>query len=247
MEKKEQKSPTPNICSSGVIVDYRTNSDTVKELKRLGFTVYFTKHIDTLYKEVAGHSDMQIHFVNNKGICEPTVYEYYSSLFRNVEIKCGTARLTNKYPNDIAYNVCNIGNFVVCKEKYTATEILSEYQTLNKKILNANQGYAKCSICTVNDESAITADNGMYQLLKKNDVNVLKITEGYIKLYDMNGFIGGASGLLSDSLIAFNGDIKKHPDYKNIRDFCNNVHVDVVSLNNVELQDIGSILKIPSL
>ena len=60
----------------------------------------------------------------------------------------------------------------------------------------------------------------------------------------MNGFIGGASGLLEKNLLAFNGDIKMHHDSEIIIDFCKNVHVDTICLNSGKLKDIGSILRI---
>lgn len=58
----------------------------------------------------------------------------------------------------------------------------------------------------------------------------------------MNGFIGGASGLINKNLLCFNGDIKTHPDYENINSFCKNVGVEVYSLNKGMLKDIGSII-----
>ena len=35
---------------------------------------------------------------------------------------------------------------------------------------------------------------------KENNLNVLKIKDGYINLYNMKGFIGGASGLINNTL-----------------------------------------------
>lgn len=226
-----------------VLIDYRTSEDTVTELNRLGCSVYKTKKVNTLYEEVSGHADMQIHFINSKAICAPEVYDYYKSLNLNgIELIRGSKPLKSTYPDDVAYNVCNIGKYVISRPLCTAIEISSEYLSLKKEFLNARQGYAKCSICVVNDNSAITADNGMYKLLKENNLNVLKIKEGYINLYNMKGFIGGASGLINNTL-CFNGNLKTHPDYENIKSFCNNVGIDVYSLNNGPLTDIGTIMQ----
>lgn len=231
-----------NICSKWVIVDYRTSKTTINELKNLGFKVVPTRPVKSLYNEVSGHSDMQIHIINNKAICEPSVYDYYKDKLNDVNVISGDKALTSKYPYDIAYNTCSIGKYAICKVQYTAKEIVSEYLSLKREILNAKQGYAKCSICVVNNESAITADEGMYKVLKEKNLNVLKIEPGCIKLYNMTGFIGGASGLLQKDLLAFNGEINTHPDSDKIVNFCKNVGVDIVSLNNDILTDIGSIL-----
>ena len=71
--------------------------------------------------------------------------------------------------------------------------------------------------------------------------NILK-KKGFIELYNMEGFIGGASGLIDNKTLCFNGNIKTHPDAENIKSFCKNAGVDVISLNNGNLKDIGSIL-----
>lgn len=226
-----------------VLVDFRTNNETINELNRIGYSVYKTTSVDSLYEEVKGHADMQIHFINSKAFCAPEVYDYYNELdLIGINLIKGSQPLKETYPDDVLYNVCNIGKYVISRPLCTAIEIFSEYRSLKKEFLNARQGYAKCSICVVNENSAITADDGMYNLLKRNNINVLKINDGYVSLYNMKGFIGGASGLINN-ILYFNGDIKTHPDYENIKSFCNNVGVDIYSLNNEPLIDIGTIMQ----
>lgn len=226
-----------------IITDYRTSPEAVSELNRLGYEVVLTKPLPGLYREIQGHADIQLHAFNGKVFCAPEVYGYYRDILREVEVICGAANLSMKYPYDIAYNVCRIGGYAICRKRFTDEAIISEYEAAGRKILNTRQGYAKCSICVVNNESAITADEGVYRLLRENGIHVLKIRQGYIRLYDMQGFIGGASGLLEKNILAFNGDIKTHPDCDRITDFCRSCGVEVVSLAKGELQDIGSIMR----
>lgn len=227
-----------------IITDYRTSTETIAELEKLGFSVVKTIPIQALYNEVNGHGDMQIHVINDMAVCEPTVYKYYKSSLKNIHIVCGSVLLNGKYPNDIAYNTCQIGEYAICKISNTAKEILEKYRQFNYKIINTKQGYTKCSICVVDKYSAITSDAGLYKLLTKIGLNILKIEPGYINLGSMEGFIGGASGLLNANLLAFNGNISSHPDYKNIKSFCKNCGVDIISLNNNQLTDIGSLIVI---
>ena len=58
------------------------------------------------------------------------------------------------------------------------------------------------------------------------------------------GFIGGASGLFDEGMLVFNGNIKTHPDYNNIKYFCTNHHVNIYSLHDGELEDIGSVIQL---
>ncbi|MCH5212850.1 MAG: hypothetical protein J1G06_07535 [Oscillospiraceae bacterium] len=221
-----------------VIIDYRTSEKAVSALYRLGCEVIKTIPIDRVYPEIDGHPDIQLHIVNNKVICAPQVYEYYKQMIPEYQVIRGSAELCSKYPYDIAYNVCRIGKYAVCNMKNTAKEIIAEYDN----ILNTKQGYAKCSICVVSDNAVITADEGIYRLLKSNDIDALKIAPGNIDLYGMQGFIGGASGLLKPNLLTFNGNLHEHPDSDRIKKFCSSHGVEVACLHSDRLTDIGSIL-----
>lgn len=226
-----------------VVIDYRTDKNTVSALEKLGYEAVPTMPVKALYEEVRGHADMQLHIVNGKAVCAPEVYEYYKERL-SIPVICGSVPIGGKYPYDIAYNTCSIGNFAICMSSHTAPEILAEHRAAEHEIIDAKQGYAKCSICVVNGTSAITADNGMYMLLTKHGLNVLKIDSGDIELYDMDGFIGGASGLLEDGILAFNGDIHTHRSGGSIIEFCRNAGVKPVCLNTCRLADIGTIIRI---
>ncbi len=226
------------------VVDYRTSEVTVKELEGFGLKVIPTQPVDKLYEAVRGHADMQLHFANGKAVCAPEVYEYYKYHMPGCELIRGTAEIGAAYPQDIAYNTCFTGKYAICRRAYTAPEIISEYEYSHIPIIDTKQGYAKCSICVVNSDSVITADEGIHRLLTKLELNVLKISSGNIELHGMEGFIGGASGLIQPGLLAFNGDLRTHPDCDNITDFCRNTGVETISLNNGILTDIGSILRL---
>lgn len=224
------------------IIDYRSDKTIKNELEKLGFKTVYTLPVEKLYNEVKGHADMQLHIINGKAICAPEVYEYYRENLYGLDIVKGSYQIGEKYPYDTAYNTCGFGDFAVCRKKSTAPEILEEYDRLGKVILNTRQGYAKCSICIVNEYSLITADEGIYRLLKANNLNVLKIQPGFVELYNMSGFIGGASGLISNDILAFCGSLTNHPDGLSIRSFCKDLKIDVIELNSGNLKDIGSII-----
>lgn len=228
--------------TKSVIIDYRTDREAVERLNALGLRTILTKPIAELYPEIEGHADIQAHAAFGKIICAPQMYEYYRSQFPDNEVICGGTKLKAKYPYDIAYNACRVGECLICNEKYTDSVLLNEYKKHGYKILNTKQGYSKCSICVVNESAAITADNGICRLLCENGIDTLKITPGHISLYGMDGFIGGASGLLGENRLAFNGSISFHPDSDIIRSFCAKHGVEIIELSEKLLTDIGSIL-----
>ena len=234
----------PNKRSSGVLVDYRISEESVNELNSLGINVYKTKSVKALYNAVQGHADMQIHHAGgNRFIAAPEVYEYYKSVLPDTDIIKGSNELISKYPGDICYNAAAFGDYLICNAAYTAKEILSEYCSTKRTVLNVKQGYAKCSVCVINKDAIITSDKSIAKAAIQHEIDVLQIEPGYINLKDMSyGFIGGAAGLLAPDILSVNGDIKTHINYKNIISFCKNYNVEVISLKKGEIEDIGSII-----
>ena len=145
------------------------------------------------------------------------------------------------YPNDAQLNILTVGNYIICNPKTASKEIVS-YLTnkLNLKLISVKQGYARCSTAAVGN-GLITADKGIYSAAVKNQIPVLKIREDYIKLPGYKtGFIGGAMVTIDKSTIAFTGNINNHPDADEIISFANDMGVEIISLTDGELIDIGS-------
>lgn len=227
-------------CSK-VVIDYRTSDFTVNTLQELGFEVVFTKRNYNIYTAIDGHADVGLCKIGESFfVASPENYDYYKKQLPDSKVLKGFSNIGAKYPENIRYNASVIGEYIIHNTQFTDSKIL-EYFATDKRI-NVKQGYSKCSICIVNNTACITADPGIYKILNRS-IDVLKIREGFVDLSGMNyGFIGGASGLLKKDLLGFNGDIKKHPDYNSIHDFCRNHNVDIISLNNGTLSDIGSII-----
>lgn len=227
------------------IVDVRADEKAVYNLENAGLHIIPTMILGNLYDAVASHADMQIHYLGkNRFICAPETFEHYKNLLPKefILIK-GSKCIGSKYPYDIPYNVAALNDFVICNTRYTAIEILSEYKHIGKDILNVRQGYSKCSTAVIAGNAIITADAGIYKKAIDNKIDALKINEGYIELHGMSyGFIGGATGLIDKHTLAVNGDIKKYPDAKNIEVFCQCHNIELLSLNNGILKDIGSII-----
>lgn len=227
------------------VVDCRADDKTVYNLENYGLHLIPTVKIDTLYDAIATHADVQIHYLGgNRFVCAPEVFDYYRNrLSDEVRLIKGSLGLKAEYPYDIGYNVTALDKFAICNSRYTATEILLEYRCASKEILNVKQGYSKCSVCVVNGNAIITADTGIAKTAAKHNIDVLKINSGYIKLRNMNyGFIGGATGLINENVLAVNGDIKTHHDADLITQFCKKHNVELYPLKDGALTDIGTVI-----
>lgn len=227
------------------IVDCRADDKTVYSLENYGLKVIPTIKIDGLYDAIATHTDIQIHYIGeNKFVCAPECFDYYKSqLNDDFTLIKGSLEIKSQYPYDIGYNVTSLDKFVICNSRFTAIEILSEYKSMSKEILNVKQGYSKCSVCVVNSNSVITADSGIAKTSFEHEIDVLKIKQGHIELRSLEyGFIGGATGLIDKNVLAVNGDIKTHPDAEEIISFCKNRNVELYPLKDGLLTDIGTII-----
>lgn len=228
-----------------IIADCRADDETIKSLQKTGHTVVPTVKLDCVYDAIASHADIQIHYLgNNRFVCAPEAYEHYKKhLPDGFTLIKGSKPLGSKYPADIPYNAAATQNTLICNSRSTAIEILREYSCSKRNILNVAQGYAKCSTCIVSGNAIITADTGIANAAKSNGIDVLKISEGHIELRKMNyGFIGGASGLIENNVLAFNGELSTHPDGEEIKSFCKRHCVNIKELKSGSVTDIGSII-----
>ena len=228
-----------------VAVDFRTDEKSIKTLEEIGAEIIKTPRLASVYNAICGHADIMLHILSgNDIVCEPTVYRYFKKRICNV--KCGKTAVKGTYPFDIAYNAARVGNNLLCMEKHTDEVILNYCAEHGINIINTKQGYAKCSVCAVAENALITSDKNIADCAEKNGIDVLITNDSDIILEDFShGFIGGAAGLLSGSLLAINGNIEMHRDCKRIIDFCSGYNVKVISLNDGPVTDIGSIICIP--
>jgi len=217
-------------------------SDSRDTLQSMGFEVYNSFNNINVSTPVSKHVDMQLVYLgNNQYLCAPECYDYYSELAKIIGFNLikGETYLSSNYPCDIAYNIIVTEKYAVHNFKHTDSKLA---QCIKDKIrINVSQGYTACSACRVTDSAFITADSGIFKALEKYDVDVLKISQTGVLLpgYD-TGFFGGATFKISPNLLAVNGNIKTHPDCDKIISFCQKNNVDVLSLSDNPIMDIGS-------
>ncbi len=240
---------TPNFPDAKVkmaIIDYRADKDILRSLSDLGVDVIKTTGCDELYNSIKGHPDILMHHIGGKIIVlAPNVYDVLAPnlIKKGFAVTKGDAWLHRNYPNNIAYNILRIGEYAFHNLKYTDRQIRILYENMNIKLHHVNQGYTKCSVALVNEKAVITSDIKIAQKLEKCNIESLLIRPGGIELEDLDyGFIGGASGLISNTEIAFTGSIYELRDYKRILKFLDEKGVSVKILSSKKIIDIGSII-----
>lgn len=212
-----------------LIIDSRIREEEAQYLSKY-FNIIKLALSDDVYEEISGHSDIFYCKINNKIITAP------NSTFKEKQFSLGKSPVGRKYPNDVLYNICQIGENII-GSKYVD-------KSIRPNIL-VKQGYVKCSICITSDNSCITTDRGIEKRLKEEKIDVLYIEEDNIKLLkkdksisNMKGFIGGATLIYNNKFILF-GDSNKLLNKNKILEHLKKYKLELVDFKGLDVYDYG--------
>lgn len=219
-------------------------------IKSLGINALFMPDNPYVDPRLSGHADLSVlPLGGDRLLLAP--YLKGSSFSRQLEdrgfdIQFADIEQSALYPNDAQMNVCILGNKVIYNPQ-TGSDAIVKYLTIGNGAIqvSSRQGYSRCSVCVVNDNAIITADEGICRSAKAHGIDVLKIRPGYIDLPGFDyGFIGGASFKLSDTKLAFTGGLDKHPDAERIIEFASLHNINIVYITDNPAFDIGGAVPI---
>ncbi len=192
---------------------------------------------------LSGHADLSLLYLGEKRfLAAPYLRNLTGFIEKMDEIGADLSFIEQQgrgYPQEAGLNICICGDRLICNPKTADNSAISALKNL--KMIPVKQGYSRCAVCVVNDHAVITADHGVAEALRKQDIDVLEICAGNIRLdgYDY-GFIGGASFALGNGVLAFTGHLHEHPDAEGIYAFLDKYSVTPVILSDAPIFDIGS-------
>ena len=234
-----------------LIIDNRMRSIEKEALVKLGYKLIETNTNLKLYPEIDSHPDIFFTKIKNNLIVEESQFEMCkNSVKTKINIVKGSKVLNQKYPNDIHYNVCIFGNYAIHNFKYTDNKVKEILDKEGYEQIDVNQGYTKCSIAVIDENSVIIADKGLYERLKNYNINILfldhfldikLINENEISL--MNGFIGGTISRVGDNVF-ISGDLNKIDKNNQIKNFIEKRNLNIISFGKLDVIDYGGILEI---
>lgn len=240
----------PNLPDGKVSLaaaDGRIGAEAEYELKKLGVEIVRIRPHPELYDAVCSHPDMLFHHAGGRLIiyapgADPAAVSELAS--RGFQMVMGESRLKPEYPGDIAYNVARVGKWYFHNLKYTDVRIKEAMERMGIEPVHVAQGYAKCSVLPVDGNSIVTSDRGIAAAARKKGLEVLLLECGdSIRLPGLDyGFIGGACGMLSDSVCAINGSLAALKDFKSFLSFLSERKISAAEISKDRVTDIGSIL-----
>lgn len=227
------------------IVDKNISASALTALKNYD-EVILTADFVEIYEPVNTHPDIQIHFVNRRlAYCLKECYDYYKKLLpKYVHLFPISEETGALYPKNVMLNIAVFGKNIVCNIKYADKEVINYYRKENYRIIDVNQGYAKCNIYPVSDNAVITEDSGIAKTLGYySDIDVCFLNSGDVRLKNFSyGFIGGAGGILCDGVAGFYGELHKYKQKEKIVSFLSKHNISYKELGSGGLTDFGSIL-----
>ena len=212
-----------------LIIDSRIREEEYKYLSNY-FNVIKLPLSDDVYEEISGHSDIFYCKINNQIVAAP------NAKILEKDFKLGTTKVQKKYPLDVPYNACQVGDRII-GSKYLDDSIVPD--------IVVKQGYVKCSIAVTSDKSCITTDKKIAEVLNKNNIDALYIEENNIKLLkkdksisNMSGFIGGASLVFDNKFVLF-GDINMLRNKDKILEHIYKYNLKLVDFKGLDVYDYG--------
>lgn len=220
-----------------------------KSLENLGLKVLSVPANKAVDQRLSSHADLSVlhmggpdiflaEYLRNSALESELKQLGFVVYYPNISLGC-------KYPYDCAMNVCCIGDTVIYNDKTASANIIEKLIHRGFKSVLCNQGYTKCLVSIVDENSIICSDKGISSVCREKGIDVLEISQGSIDLEGFEyGFIGGSSFKLSNNTMAFTGTLDSHPDKEKILTYLETKGIKAIFLTDSCIFDVGSILPI---
>lgn len=212
-------------------------------LKHRGFDVLHTSPCPNIGAPVASHADMLMFRMGDGFLLERSQTDLAGSFEKSgFAVRLLTRQFSAAYPGDVPLNAAVVGDTLICNPKTVLPEIIAAFKRAGREVIPVRQGYAKCSVCVVSDDSIITEDAGIHRACLAAGMDSLLIAKGFVALKGHDcGFIGGASGNLGGKVF-FTGDIRLHPDFDAIDSFISAHGASADFVENCQITDVGGVI-----
>ncbi len=232
------------------VIDARMPQTAQNTLISLGYELIPLPICNQISQPVQGHPDLLLFFAPEYILTTPGYAKNAAHALKIISDRLKKPiRLTEKelspcYPEEAMLCTAAVGNKLFFNRLIAARE-LQEDKSFEKP-LHVKQGYTKCSTVIVNDHALITADPSVKAAAENCGISVCNISPGAVTLPGYSeGFLGGASSffpyLKTPPHLLFCGNLDLHPDAERIKSFCLMEGVEVISLSQDPLYDVGTI------
>jgi hypothetical protein len=224
-----------------ILCDSKMPGTAKEKLATFGEVVEFATEGIT-YESISGHPDIFFCPTPAGLIVAPNLPKKYFKILdqHSTSYTIGNLPIGTKYPESARYNALFADGKLIHNPEISDPVI----QKLNPEveIFRVRQGYTRCSLIPLTNNTFITSDRGIEKTLKQNQFEVLFIDPSSIKLESFkHGFIGGACGIHDNSLFIC-GSLKYFKEKEFIEEFTYNAGIEIIELYDGPPMDIGTLI-----
>lgn len=224
-----------------ILLDRKMPETAKEKLAAYGEIVEFATEGIT-YDAISGHPDIFFCPTPAGLIVAPNLPEKYFAILDQYKINYIKSSLPvgQEYPETAQYNSLVTNKFIFQNPAVSEPEI--EKLNTELEIIPIKQGYVRCNLIALPNETFITSDRGIEKSLKQHKLEVLYIDPTCVKLDGFeHGFFGGACGLFENTLFIC-GSLKYFKERTIIESYVKRSGVSIIELYEGEPVDVGTIL-----
>ena len=224
------------MSSPIAIIDARSPRQAIETLARR-FTVIPFLSENCTYEAVAGHPDIFI-MQGDETILAPNTPVSVQKKLHDFQI--GDTTVGKELKDSTPYNCVITNKFIIHKHGFTDSAVLR--YNAGKNFISVPQAYTRCNLMEIAKNTFITSDRGIYETLRKHNLECLPVSPKGIQLPPYQyGFIGGCMGKFGDT-VYINGSLSTHSEGDKIRSFIQKHSLQIKELHQGKLYDGGGIL-----
>ena len=240
------RQPNLPLKCSGLIICSRYYHIFKNKLESLGLRIFLMPDNFMLPHAVSYHTDLSVFHAGNdrlfisKSFSGSNFYKQLRSEGFKIDFFYNDQK--DQYPYDAGGNVCYFSKRYFMNKTAADPSIINYLACTDAERIDVKQGYTKCSICIVNDNSIITGDRKIAEISVDRGLDVLFSDPSYINLNGFeHGFIGGSTFKIASDRLCFTGVLDRFPEEEkyNILAFCDKKGIEPVWLSDMPLFDIG--------
>jgi hypothetical protein len=194
------------------------------------------------YDAISGHPDIFFCPTPAGLIVAPNLPGKYLEILKQHEIQYvfGQSNVGYKYPESALYNSLVTGRFIIQNNVISDNSICKQNPDL--EIINVKQGYVRCNLLALPNNTFITSDHGIEKELQSKNLEVLFVDPACVKLEGFDhGFFGGACGLSRDKLFLC-GSLSYFKENEVIEEFVSAAGLKIIELYEGPPVDVGTMI-----
>jgi len=224
-----------------IIIDHKIPEQAKRKLSEYG-EIMELQSKDITYNAISGHPDIFFCRAPEAMIAAPNTPEKYIGMLkkRKIPFRFGEKEVDIQYPGSAIYNAVITEKYFIHNLNISDPVVMGSLE--NHQQIHVNQGYTRCSLLPLKDDCFITSDSGIYKTLTDNNIDVVQVHPGGVKIQGFkHGFFGGACGIYDDKVFII-GSLDHFPEGEKVRAFLEKFEYEIIELYDGPLFDGGSIM-----